>query len=198
MRELKQSYPSSPDAKWGYWRVDEPVESEHESESEGQAAERSPVERSQGLEKSRELTGCRLASSTTWLCATPKLVGGPLLNKTIVHVACGAQHMACVTGTLALFLFITLLLPLLSLFQFLFLWHRLTITSCTTDEGDVFTWGYGGTSTETKQTTSTLRVLCGVANHNRMLLHTFGDRSRSAWPSQHQDHRGAHASRVLS
>jgi hypothetical protein len=121
MRELKQSYPSSPDAKWGYWRVDEPVESEHESESEGQAAERSPVERSQGLEKSRELTGCRLASSTTWLCATPKLVGGPLLNKTIVHVACGAQHMACVTGTLALFLFITLLLPLLSLFQFLFL-----------------------------------------------------------------------------
>ncbi|ELR21140.1 BTB/POZ domain containing protein [Acanthamoeba castellanii str. Neff] len=109
MRELKQSYPSSPDAKWGYWRVDEPVESEHESESEGQAAERSPVERSQGLEKSRELTGCRLASSTTWLCATPKLVGGPLLNKTIVHVACGAQHMACVT-----------------------------------DEGDVFTWGYGG------------------------------------------------------
>jgi alpha-tubulin suppressor-like RCC1 family protein len=95
MRELKQSCPSSPDAKWGYWRVEE-SESESERE-EGQEAERPPVE-PQGLEKSRELTGCRLASSTTWLCATPKLVGGPLLSKTIVHVACGAQHMACVTG----------------------------------------------------------------------------------------------------
>jgi alpha-tubulin suppressor-like RCC1 family protein len=107
MRELKEASAPS-DVRWDEEAEEVVVGRERDHDGDSGSSESSTGPRSYTVAP-REPIRRRLAASTTWLCAEPRLVGGPLQSKTIVHVACGANHMACVT-----------------------------------DEGDVYTWGYGG------------------------------------------------------